>query len=122
MMLALLLACFVADALSSSIPFKQLEGAWVPVGKPHPNSTVRTTFAIKQTNLEWLKRELYQVSNPKSPRYGRYSNFDKVAKVVHGRPESVSALEEALLSINADTDSGRPCTTLATLSKLEYLP
>ena len=79
--------------------------AWVPVGKPHPNSTVRTTFAIKQTNLEWLKRELYQVSNPKSPRYGRYSNFDKVAKVVHGRPESVSALEEALLSINVRLQS-----------------
>ena len=57
---------------------------------------VRVTFAIKQTNVEWLKNKLKAVSYPNSPEYGKYLNFAKIARHVHGRPESVQALVSAL--------------------------
>ncbi|KAL5490924.1 hypothetical protein EMCRGX_G016127 [Ephydatia muelleri] len=36
------------------------------------------------------------VSYPNSPEYGKYLNFAKIARHVHGRPESVQALVSAL--------------------------
>ena len=71
---------------------------WMQLGKARSDHEVKLTFAIKQTNAEWLKETLEAVSNPASPRYGQYLNFDEIAKYVHGRPESVRAVVETLLS------------------------
>lgn len=76
-----------------------LGGDWVRVGVPHPQHTVRVTFAIKQSNPEWLKEKLREVSDPDSPLYGHYMNFDEIAEHVHGRPEGISALLEALEAV-----------------------
>ena len=80
----------------------ELRDGWIRAAKTDKDTTVRLYFAIKQINREWLTEELKAVSYPSSPRYGQYSNFDKIAEVVHGRTESVSALEEALKSVDVD--------------------
>ena len=71
---------------------------WIKIGNPSSEDKVRVTFAIKQTNAEWLETKLNAVSYPDSPEYGKYLNFDEIARHVHGRPESVQALVSALES------------------------
>ena len=67
---------------------------FIAVSKADLRDTVRLTFAIKQTNKEWLKKKVEAVSNPNSPDYGKYLNFDEIAKVVHGEVDAVKALED----------------------------
>ena len=71
---------------------------WIEIGNPSSEDKVRVTLAIKQTNVEWLETKLNAVSYPDSPEYGKYLNFDEIARRVHGRPESVQALVSALES------------------------
>lgn len=71
-------------------------GDWVQTAVPDSQQTVQVTFAIKQTNPEWLVEKIRAVSYPGSPHYGEYMNFDEIAEHVHGRPEAVSALMQAL--------------------------
>ena len=71
---------------------------WVRLDKASSDHQVKITFAIKQTNTDWLKEMLKAVSYPDSPRYGQYLNFDKIAEYVHGRPESVRAVIDTLRS------------------------
>ena len=82
-------------------------GDWVRVGLPDPLQTVRVTFAVKQSNVEWLQEKLRAVSYPDSPHYGQYMNFDEIAEHVHGRPESVSAVLESLDSVGVRSSSVR---------------
>ena len=71
---------------------------WLKIGNPSSEEKVRVTFAIKQTNVEWLETKLKAVSYPDSSEYGKYLNFDEIARHVHGRPESVRALVSVLES------------------------
>jgi len=72
---------------------------WLQLGKPGSNSELVLTFAIKRTNPGWLDEKLRAVSYPDSPDYGKYMNFDEIAEYVHGRPESVRAVVDALASV-----------------------
>ena len=65
---------------------------FIKVAKADRYRTVRLTFAIKQTNKDWLRKKIETVSNPESPDYGKYLNFDEIAKVVHGEVDAVGAL------------------------------
>lgn len=76
---------------------------WVLKGIPDVQRTVRVSFAIKQSNPEWLVEKLRAVSYPDSPHYGEYMNFDEIAEHVYGRPESVSALRLALEAVDASS-------------------
>lgn len=81
-----------------------LRDHWIQLGKARSDHEVKLTFAIKQTNTAWLKETLAAVSHPRSPRYGQYLNFDKIAKYVHGRPESVRAVVETLRSAGVEEE------------------
>ena len=79
-----------------------LEGApkgWYETAKASDNERIPITFAIKQTNVEWLEDKLKAVSYPNSPQYTNYMNFDEIAEHVHGRPESVHVLLDILKSV-----------------------
>ncbi len=84
------------------LPSEELRDGWIPAGRPHPESTVKIYFALKQTGLGWLRDELQAVSDPRSARYGQYSNWDRISHFVHGRRDSVAAFESALRSVNFD--------------------
>lgn len=77
---------------------------WIRLGKAKSDHEVKLIFAIKQTNVEWLKQTLRSVSHPDSPEYGQYLNFDEIAEHVHGRPESVGAVVETLLSAGVEKE------------------
>lgn len=72
---------------------------WIKVGIPHPQHTLKLTFAIKQTNSDWLREKLRAVSYPDSPDYCNYLDFDEIAEHVYGRPESVKHLLAFLSSV-----------------------
>lgn len=88
--------CIVASHASPS--------EWTAFDKPSPDETLPVTFAIKQTNTGWLAKKLREVSYPDSPSYGKYMNFDEIAKYVHGRPESVKAVMDALTLAGVTSD------------------
>ncbi len=88
-------------SLACCIYAKPLQHEWTIVGKPSPGHEVKLTFAIKQTNPDWLKEKLRAVSYPDSPLYTHYMNFDEIAQHVYGEPESVKAVTKELESMRA---------------------
>ena len=78
---------------------------WLIIGLPDPEYSLTVTFAIKQTNTQWLAEKIRAVSYPNSPEYGNYMNFDEIANHVHGRPESVKALLSSLQSVGISLSS-----------------
>ena len=89
----LLAACF-----QTPLALIANQDGWIRVGNPTSGEKLRVTFAIKRTNAEWLEAKLKAVSYPDSPEYGKYLNFDEIARHVHGCPESVQALISTLES------------------------
>ena len=76
---------------------------WSSVGRVR-SGQVELLLAIKQTNVDWLEQKLWAVSYPDSPEYGQYVNFDGIAEVVHGRPESVRAVVDAFAKVGVGED------------------
>lgn len=96
-------ACLLAVLLAAATVGGSLEGAppgWFETAKADGSEPLTITFAIKQTNTEWLEEKLKAVSYPRSPDYTNYMNFDEIAEYVYGRPESVAALLDTLASVN----------------------
>ena len=75
-----------------------VEDNWIRVGRVR-GGEVELLLAINQVNTEWLEPKLWAVSYPDSPDYGQYMNFDEIAEVVHGRPESIEAVLEAFATV-----------------------
>ena len=93
---------FLAAALLTGV-HGRLEGApkgWYETAKASSDEKIPITFAIKQTNVEWLEEKLKAVSYPNSPEYTNYMNFDEIAEHVYGQPESVHALLDTLASVD----------------------
>lgn len=82
-----------------------ISDGWVRQEKVHADREITVTFAIARNDPKWLGEKLRAVSYPDSPHYGEYLNFDEIAWHVHGRPESVRALEQALETVGVGTDS-----------------
>ena len=102
MMKVLLLVALFVVARAASLERTSKDpngGEWVSVGKPSAQEKLKVTFAIIQSNPEWLKEKLRAVSYPSSPEYGNYMNFDEIAKYVHGKPESVKTLVDSLAHV-----------------------
>ena len=97
MKLAVLVSLLLSTCCMSA--GQQLYKEWRRLGKPVRGHELEIVFAIKQTNPGWLEEKLRAVSYPDSPEYGNYMNFDEIAEYVHGRPESVQALLDALASV-----------------------
>ncbi len=95
------LLCFAGSTLAIPKFEKWSSEGWTIVGKPSPGHEVKLTFAIKQTNPDWLKEKLRAVSYPDSPLYTQYMNFDEIAQNVYGEPESVKAVTKELESMGA---------------------
>ena len=75
---------------------------WISLNKAEGDYPIEVTFAISQTNKEWLESKLWLVSDPFSKEYGNYMNFDEIAKHVHGKKDSVKAIEDTLTSNGVD--------------------
>ena len=98
--LSIFTVCLAATLLAGV--HGRLEGVpegWYETTKVSDDERIPITFAIKQTNVEWLADKLKAVSYPNSPEYTNYMNFDEIAEHVHGRPESVHTLLDILESV-----------------------
>ena len=97
--------------ISNALPMNEQRSLyqvdWKRLGKPSGDHQLEVTFAICQTNKEWLEKKLWLVSDPFSKEYGNYMNFDEIAKYVHGKEESVTAVENALKRSGVDLSTLR---------------
>ena len=104
------LVCFVLLTLAFTCFVKKdelsVEG-WIRLEKAEDDYSIEITFAISQTNKEWLENKLWLVSDPFSKEYGNYMNFDEIAKHVHGKEDSVKAVESILTSNGVDVSTIR---------------
>lgn len=100
-----LFLCSLLLVVSGCWGVKDAGLGWVLTGTPSPQHNLQLTFAIKQSNPEWLKEKLRAVSYPDSPHYGDYMNFDEIAEHVYGKPESVKALQKALEEVGVSQSS-----------------
>ena len=105
------LVCVMLSTLTSSSAFTGKESLewkeWIRLEKAEGDYPLEVTFAIRQTNKEWLESKLWLVSDPFSKEYGNYMNFDEIAKFVHGKEDSVKAIEDALTSNGVDVTTIR---------------
>ena len=105
------LFCVMLSTFTSSSAFtgkQSLEQKkWIRLEKAEGDYPLEVTFAIPQTNKEWLESKLWLVSDPFSKEYGNYMNFDEIAKHVHGKEDSVKAIEDTLTSNGVDVTTIR---------------
>lgn len=84
---------------------------------------VAITFAVKQRNLDTLEKILYEVSDPKSAKYGKFLTRDEVATLT-ANTEATDAIKSFLTSKNINSKStlhGEYVTASATIQQWEDL-
>jgi hypothetical protein len=84
-----------ASALNLGRPIRPK--AWTMGSRLEANAPIKLTLAIKQRNLEKLDAIFWDVSNPKSPRYGDYLSAYEVDALVAPEQEHVRKVEEWLV-------------------------
>jgi tripeptidyl-peptidase-1 len=98
------LAAFGASAFASGVeripleagqPFIIPEG-WSSMGPTDPNTKLELIFAVKQTNVDKLETALMEVSDPRSPKYGKHMSNDAVHKLVAPAPSTLEAVNSFL--------------------------
>ncbi|KAM6290496.1 LOW QUALITY PROTEIN: FHF complex subunit HOOK-interacting protein 1B-like [Porphyrio hochstetteri] len=94
-------------------PFRVPPG-WTHAGRVQPDHRVGLTFALRQSGTQTLAQLVSAVSDPRSPRYGRYLSLAQVRDVV--RP-SAASLGSVLRWLRAH--GVRSCRGVATLDFLE---
>ena len=98
--------CFVLSSLASSAVISG-QKIWTRLEKVAGDYPIEVTFAVSQTNKGWLENRFWLVSDPFSKEYGNYMNFDEIAKYVHGKEDSVKAIEDTLTSNGIDATTIR---------------
>jgi subtilase family serine protease len=63
----------LTNFITAPAPYVEVNGA-----KVDPSTLVTFTIVLRQRNIDQLKNVLYEVSNPKSPKYGKYWTKDQV--------------------------------------------
>ncbi|KAF8268692.1 subtilisin-like protein [Lactarius quietus] len=71
-------------------------GKWDSIGRPPMGTTIDLRIALKPQNENALLDALYEVSNPKHPRYGAYLSKEQVAELVAPHPDTLKLVESWL--------------------------
>lgn len=80
------------------------QNVWIRLDRAVSWEEVRVVFAIKQSNTGWLEKKAEAVSDPESPDYSNYMNFDEIAQHVHGDYDSVSAVVGMLKLVGVEKE------------------
>ncbi|EDM17997.1 tripeptidyl peptidase I, isoform CRA_c [Rattus norvegicus] len=86
-----------------------LPPGWVSLGRVDPEEELSLTFALKQQNLDRLSELVQAVSDPSSPRYGKYLTLEDVAELVQPSPLTLCTVQKWLLAAGA-----RDCHSVTT--------
>ncbi|KAI0693677.1 Pro-kumamolisin, activation domain-containing protein [Cerioporus squamosus] len=99
MAVSLLVALGIA-ALSAGVHGRQTtvvpRSNFVPLHPASSTSSVQLTLALPPTNINGLHAALYDVSDPKSPNYGKHLSKSEVEAFVAPKPDSVKAVTDWL--------------------------
>lgn len=99
-----LLALFVAGKCSYSPEPDQrwtLPPGWVSLGRVDPEEELSLTFALRQQNVKRLSELVQAVSDPGSPRYGKYLTLEDVAELVRPSALTLHTVHKWLLAAGA---------------------
>uniref|UniRef100_A0A8D1K8B8 Tripeptidyl-peptidase 1 n=1 Tax=Sus scrofa TaxID=9823 RepID=A0A8D1K8B8_PIG len=99
-----LLALSVAGQCSySPEPDQQrtLPPGWVSLGRADPEEELSLTFALRQQNVDRLSELVQAVSDPGSPRYGKYLALEDVADLVRPSQLTLHMVQKWLLAAGA---------------------
>ncbi|KAH9057762.1 subtilisin-like protein [Lactarius vividus] len=69
---------------------------WKSLGHPPNQTTINFYIALKSQRENALVDALYQVSDPKSPRYGAHLSRDQVAEIVAPHPDTLELVSSWL--------------------------
>ncbi|XP_025972990.2 tripeptidyl-peptidase 1 [Dromaius novaehollandiae] len=117
--LAVLLLCAAARscaaglALEGDQPFRVPPG-WAATGRVDPGHDVQLTLALRQPGRERLARLVDAVSDPRSPRYGRYLSLEQLRDLIRPSPATLTAVLKWLQGHGVGS-----CRSVSTLDFLE---
>ncbi|KAF8259707.1 peptidase S8/S53 domain-containing protein [Lactarius quietus] len=69
---------------------------WVSMGHPHAETTIDLHLALKSHREHALIDSLYEVSNPRHPKYGAYLSKEQVAELVAPHPDTLDLVSSWL--------------------------
>ncbi|KAI0331459.1 family S53 protease-like protein [Cubamyces sp. BRFM 1775] len=95
---------FVHGHQTSVVP----KAKFVPLHPAVSTSTLQLTLVLPPTNIDGLHAALYDVSDPKSPNYGKHLSKSDVEAFVAPKPESVKAVTAWLAQHNIDAEVASP--------------
>jgi tripeptidyl-peptidase-1 len=78
---------------------------WVKLSRPPPDHNIILRIGLPQPNFHVLEKNLYEVSDPKHPRYGQHLSKSEVEALVAPHPESLNLVNEWLATFGVDEDS-----------------
>ncbi|XP_051843582.1 tripeptidyl-peptidase 1 [Antechinus flavipes] len=110
LLLLLVALCVCARGLGPEPdqPFLPPPG-WVSIGRVGPTESLSLTFALRQQNLQQLQKLVHDVSDPGSPRYGKYLSLEDVAALVRPSTLTLSTVQKWLLAVGV-----QDCQTVIT--------
>ena len=122
--------CLTASFFCASIQLKlvaleraptNLPSGWAVAGRTPPETIVEFMFAVKQTNIGRLEEELFAVSKPSSPRYGRHLSNTEVHALVAPDPLQLAAVRAYFPLTMKATPNGDILIATMNVTQAEYL-
>jgi tripeptidyl-peptidase-1 len=92
----------------------QRKAGWEQVGRGEADEKMELTFMVKQRNVPELEKELLEVSDPRSPRYGQHLSNEQVHSLVAPARESVEAVRNFLEAHGVHGVSATPNSDMIT--------
>jgi len=71
---------------------------WKKLHRVEPNKQVHLTFALKQRNLQQIESLAKEVSDPRSPLYGKYMSVEEITEFVSPSYETLDTIQTWLSS------------------------
>ena len=84
---------------------------WEKLERLPPSQEIFLTFALKQSNLETLKRVFWEVSDPRSKEYGKHLSLSKLTQLIAPSETTISNVQAWLRSHNVQSSD---CQTIFT--------
>ncbi|XP_035166959.1 tripeptidyl-peptidase 1, partial [Oxyura jamaicensis] len=105
--------CDAGVALERDQPFRPPPG-WAPAGRVSPVHDVQLTLALRQQGMARLARLVHAISDPRSPRYGRFLSLEQLRDLVQPSPTTLMTVLKWLQGHGVES-----CSSVATLDFLE---
>ncbi|XP_069737795.1 tripeptidyl-peptidase 1 [Phaenicophaeus curvirostris] len=110
---ALAWSCVAELLLEPDQPFRVPDG-WSHVERVPPGQTLELILALRQRGTDRLESLVRDVSDPKSPRYGRFLTLEQARELVQPAPQTQLAVRKWLLGHGVDE-----CRSVATRDFLQ---